>query len=266
MKITTAARLGDFCWVDHATTALEQAREFYTALFGWTIRGDADASPEFAYDHVSAGDGGDFGGIYKMQKEQMEAGIPPHWLNYILSDSIEASIAKVTELGGAVHFGPIDVGAAGRLAVCNDPTGASFAFWQAKSHAGKAFEGAIGEPCWFELMTTDSAKAQAFYEALLGWTSESMDMGEAGTYTMFANGGQPLGGMMQMGEEFGGAPPHWATYFAVESCDATTAKAEELGGKAYVPPTDIPGKGRFALLADPVGATFAVYQNTAGGS
>lgn len=260
MESTTTARLGDFCWVEHATTAPEQAREFYKALFGWTIRGDEDASPEFAYDHMSTREGADFGGLYEMQKEQIEAGIPPHWLNYVLSDNIEASIAKVTELGGGLHFGPLDVGDAGRLAVCNDPTGASFAFWQGKSHAGKGFEGAIGEPCWFELMTTDTAKAQAFYEALLGWTSESMDMGEAGSYTMFSNGDQPHGGMMQMGAEFKGVPSHWSTYFAVESCDVTAAKAEELGGKIFVPPSDIPGKGRFALLADPAGATFAIYQ------
>jgi predicted enzyme related to lactoylglutathione lyase len=56
------------------------------------------------------------------------------------------------------------------------------------------------------------------------------------------------------------APPYWLTYFAVADCDAMAARAFSLGAKTYVPPTDIPGVGRFAVLADSQGATFAIYR------
>jgi uncharacterized protein len=49
-------------------------------------------------------------------------------------------------------------------------------------------------------------------------------------------------------------------YFAVEDCDATVASAERLGGTVRVPPTDIPRVGRFAVIRDPQGATFAVIK------
>jgi predicted enzyme related to lactoylglutathione lyase len=54
------------------------------------------------------------------------------------------------------------------------------------------------------------------------------------------------------------APSHWLPYFAVTNVDTSAQKAGSLGAKTYVPPTDIPGTGRFAVLADPQGATFAV--------
>ncbi|HXS83055.1 MAG TPA: VOC family protein, partial [Methylomirabilota bacterium] len=54
------------------------------------------------------------------------------------------------------------------------------------------------------------------------------------------------------------APAHWLPYFAVSSVDASAQKAGALGAQTFVPPTDIPGTGRFAVFADPQGATFAI--------
>ena len=55
-------------------------------------------------------------------------------------------------------------------------------------------------------------------------------------------------------------PPTWMPYFAVSDCDATVKKAKSLDGKAYVEPQDIPKVGRFSVLADPQGASFAVIK------
>lgn len=258
MTSDTAARTGDFCWVELATTAPEDATTFYSSLFGWEVYGGEHDSAEMRYDHLKA-NGREIGGLYRLQPEQEQHGIPPHWNNYILSDSIEASMARVQELGGMVHAGPIEVGENGRLAVCMDPTGASFCFWQPGSHVGGGFQGALGEPCWWELMTGDTGKARAFYHGL-GWTSEDIDMGDGMTYTIFANGDRQLCGMMALGPEFEGVPPHWAVYFAVADADATLATHVEMGGQVHVPVTEIPGRGRFAVLADPQGASFAIYE------
>jgi len=119
------------------------------------------------------------------------------------------------------------------------------------SHAPGAF-------CWGQLNTSDMARAEAFYTALFGWKPKTGSDGGM-TYTEWLMGGKPIGGMMELPKE-AQAPPHWLAYFAVASCDESAAQAAKLGAKTCVPPTDIPGTGRFAVLADPQGVTFAVYQ------
>ena len=113
-----------------------------------------------------------------------------------------------------------------------------------------------GLPCWYELGAKDLGKAQAFYAAVLGWTVA--DSGTPGmTYLIARASGAMVAGLMQTeGEQ----PQAWNIYFAVDDCDATVAAATGLGARVYVPPADIPNTGRFAILADPQGATFCVLQ------
>jgi predicted enzyme related to lactoylglutathione lyase len=109
-------------------------------------------------------------------------------------------------------------------------------------------------------MTRDTASAKAFYTDLFGWSTKESDFM---AYTEWMNGGQPIGGMLPMeGAQFEGVPPLWMIYFMVEDCDATTERAQSLGGNIHVPPTDIPNTGRFSVIQDPQGATFAVIKMT----
>jgi len=114
--------------------------------------------------------------------------------------------------------------------------------------------------CWMDLMTPDPEAAEGFYTQVAGWGTETWESGEM-PYKMFTNSGNPLGGVMQLPEAAKkmGAPPHWIAYVSVPDTDATVARAKELGAQAYVEPTDIPSVGKFAVLADPQGATFAVF-------
>lgn len=126
--------------------------------------------------------------------------------------------------------------------------------------AEKSMPTGPGTFCWMELMTTDPSKAKGFYSKLLGWTTEEMDMGPMGTYTIFKVRDQPLAGMMQLPPEMAGVPSHWLTYVAVENCDASTAQARELGAEICAPPMDIPNVGRFSVVKDPTGSAFALFQ------
>ena len=101
--------------------------------------------------------------------------------------------------------------------------------------------------------------AAAFYTGLLGWETEKQPMGDF-VYTYFRQGERRNGGMMPIMPEMEPIPPHWAVYFAVDNCDEKAAHATALGGKALVPPTDVPGVGRFSLLQDPQGAAFAIIK------
>lgn len=112
--------------------------------------------------------------------------------------------------------------------------------------------------CWNELMTGDVEAAKKFYTALFGWETKVMDMGPAGTYTIFSSAGKDCAGMMKTPDE--NVPTAWLSYVTVEDVDASTSKAEGLGAKVFVPPTDIPDMGRFSVLADPTGAAIGLYK------
>ena len=109
---------------------------------------------------------------------------------------------------------------------------------------------------WFELMTSDVDGAKKFYANLFGWNTEDMPMGDM-NYTIVKVGEEGLGGIMSTPPQAEGAPPNWGVYVTVDDVDATAGKAEELGGKILVPPTDIPNVGRFCVLQDPQGAVIS---------
>jgi len=117
-----------------------------------------------------------------------------------------------------------------------------------------------GRFVWFDLMTTDTEGARAFYTSALGWGIEMWTGGDH-PYAMWKAGEKTIGGVMPLLEDAlkAGAPPHWIAYISTPDTDATTARAQELGGTVFVPPTDIPEVGRFSILADPQGATFAAF-------
>jgi predicted enzyme related to lactoylglutathione lyase len=258
MPETRVLAPGTFCWCEVGTADAAAAKKFYGELFGWTTT-DVPAGDAGTYTMIRL-DGRDVGGLYELSKEMREQGVPPHWLAYVKVASADATAAKAGELGGRVVMGPFDVMTAGRMAVVQDPTGGTFALWQPKEHAGAGAMGEVGSPCWHELISTDKAEAGAFYAALLSWQMESF-LG-AMDYTIFKQEEKSVAGLMQRTEEMGEVPSHWMIYFAVEDCDASAEKAARLGGEVCVPPTDIPQVGRFAVLADPGGAMFAVIRLT----
>jgi len=114
---------------------------------------------------------------------------------------------------------------------------------------------------WHELLTSDPTAAQTFYKKVVGWTTDKW--GPDGTYTLWVSEAGPVGGCMAMPAEVKamGAPPHWLTYVGTPDIDATAAHAKRLGGKVMKGPEDVPGVGRYAVLSDPQGAVFCLYQS-----
>ena len=120
--------------------------------------------------------------------------------------------------------------------------------------------GATVEPrfAWHDLMTSDLARARAFYSALFGWEIRDQDMGpEIGSYPMIHVGGLGIGGMMQQRDADPGGS-QWLPHITVPNVDAAIARVPALGGRVEMQPTDIPGVGRFAVVSDPSGAMFHV--------
>jgi uncharacterized protein len=245
---------GTFCWVGLATSDPAAAERFYTSLFRWEA------------EELSAGEAGkyamlrranqDVAILYRQQPEARAAGAPPHWTSYISVEDADATAARAGELGGAAVFRePFDVLDAGRVAAISDPTGAIVSLWQPRTRIGATLVNDVGALCWNELATTDVERAKAFFAELFGWNYET---GASG-YASIRNRGRLNGGIREQTEQERAIPPNWLPYFTVEDADDAARHAERLGGRALSPATDI-HIGRCAVIADPQGAAFAVFE------
>ena len=249
---------GTFCWLELGTTDTAAARAFYDEIFPWTYN-DHPMPDGGVYTMVNAGENG-VAGIYAMPKEMLAANIPPNWMSYVAVEDADAAAGKVTELGGAVMKEPFDVMDMGRMAVCMDPTGAAFSLWQARKHRGAAPpDFSPGTRCWNELASRDTAVSGEFFSKLFGWEAVEQQMGPM-QYTMFKLGDQSVGGMMAVAEEMGEMPSCWVVYIIVDDCDARVEKAGAAGGRALMPPMDLPEIGRFTWLQDPQGAVLGILE------
>ena len=261
MPEVTSHAAGSFCWIELNTSDPGAAKKFYTDLFGWAAE-DTPAGPDMVYTMLRLR-GLEVGAMCGLQPEQKAHGVPPHWMTYISVESADDAASKAASLGGTVLAGAFDVMDVGRMAIIQDPQGATFCVWQAKAHIGAKLVGETGTFGWDELWTTDTGKAAEFYTGLFGWAAKDSGANMAGGgYTEWQLGGQSIGGMMKIQPEMGPVPPNWLPYFMVEDCDDISSKAAASGGKLFVPPTDIPNVGRFSVIQDPQGATFAIIKLT----
>lgn len=114
---------------------------------------------------------------------------------------------------------------------------------------------------WYELITTDSAAAESFYKAVIGWGAKDSGMPGDMKYNLFTVNDIGIAGFMQITPEMcESASPCWMGVILVDDADAYVAKIQEKGGKLFRPADDIPGVGRFAVMGDPHGAVFEILQ------
>ena len=109
---------------------------------------------------------------------------------------------------------------------------------------------------WNELVTPKVPAAGKFYAGLLGWKTQPF--GKGVNYTLFKKGGEMVGGLMKCPKP--GMPAQWVPYVIVDDVDATAGKAAKLRGKVLMPPFDMPGVGRIAVLLDPQGAVIGIFK------
>jgi predicted enzyme related to lactoylglutathione lyase len=241
---------GTFCWIDLSTSDSESAKAFYGGLFGWEFRDDD--IPGGTYTMCFA-QGDDVAAI--VQQDQH----PAHWNNYVSVTSAEEATERARELGATVIEEPFDVMEFGRMAVFADPGGAMLCVWEPREHIGAGRVNDLGCMGWNELQTRDPEAAGEFYSGLFGWGIEPIEQDGTLVYTTIENAGSQNGGFMPMSEQQGEAPSFWIPYFTVASCDETVEKARVLGGTLFAGPLDLPA-GRIAVVGDPQGAAFAIFE------
>ena len=192
MPEVTSHAPGTPSWFELSTTDEKGAMEFYSAIFGWVD------DPQPIYEnwsyHMQKLNGLEAAAIYQQQAEERKLGVPPHWNTYFSVTNVDESVARVQQAGGSLLFGPMDVFAAGRMAMLQDRQGAAFAVWQAEGHIGCRVKGEPGAIMWNELMTSDQTDATEFYTGLLGLGSGSME--GPMEYTLLKVSGDDVAGVM----------------------------------------------------------------------
>ncbi|MEP7301129.1 MAG: VOC family protein [Caldimonas sp.] len=242
---------GKFVWFEHVCDDIAKARRFYEPLFGWHTEAVAMGGGE-PY-HVIHNGGTGIGGYSKAP-----AGAPNGWLSYLSVDDVDAAHKAALAAGAKSLMAPLDYGGAGRAATLADPTGAVFSLWKgAGDDPADVAEVPSGSWVWNELSTGDDQAALAFYEKAFGFSHDAMPMPQ-GTYYILKHGDKGRAGLCKGMDA--AAPPRWMQYVKVDDCDAASAKAAGLGARIVVPPSDIPGVGRFSMFADPQGAMLAVLK------
>lgn len=252
---------GEFCWVELATPDRAAALAFYAGLFDWSaIEQEMGlAGRAFTYSIVRL-DSRYVGSVYELLAEQRERSVAPHWLPYVAVESVDRTVQRAEDLGAACLVDPVDILQAGRTSVLEDPSGASFAIWEARNLLGFQVRDEPGSPCWFELATPDGNGAIEFYGALFGWTSRRGAKGAPET-VLLAKGDQPVADVTTLpgGRDLA---PRWTTHFAVADRDASCRRIEGAGGSVEPAPPHVSGLARSATVADPHGASFSIAERS----
>ena len=238
---------GSFCFAELCTPDLARSRRFYQGMFGWTV-----AEAFFQRD------GRDAAGLRGDDRK------PHTWVSYLAVESADRAAARATELG-AVLLEPLsDRPGIARVGLLRDPAETVVGLWEARGHPGSRIAGEPGAIWWHEMVAHDVPAARAFYCELMGWTARETRV-PAGDYTILEREGRGAAGLMAIGPDWGPVRPHWQVFFQVDDCDAALARAVKLGGAVVVGPVDVAGSGRFAVLADPGNAIFAIMKPESAG-
>ncbi|MEU1618949.1 VOC family protein [Streptomyces sp. NPDC005722] len=243
-------------WIDLGSPDPGAAVSFYTGLFSWDAQPLGPEAGGYGFFRLGGKTVAAFGPL-------SEEGVRSSWTLYFQTADADATAKAVEQAGGTVRLPPFDVFTNGRMAGFTDPGGAEFAVWQPRDTKGLDVVTEPGSFGWAELYAPDAAAAGAFYGAVLEWQAQDVPLGTTRYSVLSTSGGgreASLGGIVEITDAMrdAGVTPHWLPYFEVEDADAVVAEAAQLGGKVVKAPQHAEGVGRFAHLADPFGALFAV--------
>jgi hypothetical protein len=235
------------------TVDVDKARSFYGSLLGWKTR-PVVLAPLGETQRVEA-NGYEIGGLVSLPTSE---GISSHWMPYVVVSDLDAVVRRAKELGGFAPVPPTSLDGIGRFAVIADPRGAHISPMELTVDMRAPSQPSAGHALWNEVQSDDPESTARFFADVFGWTTKSEDMGGGiGHYITFLDGDEQRAGCMKAPD---GVPPMWVVYWGVNNVDQSFARAKQLGAQGLMPPMDVPNVGRIAMLSDPTGAPFALFQ------
>lgn len=240
-------------WVDLSSPDPKASAAFYETVFGW--KAEVSADPQYGGYIIEKVDGHDVAGIGGKQMPEQ----PTVWALYIGTRDAAGLGDKVVAAGGSVIAPSFSIGDQGSMAVFADPTGAVISAWQPADMA-RFHQGGENQFGWGELNSRNLDQEVPFYSKVFGWGTRHSDTGQPGGYTEFLDDGESVLGATAMNPMVPAQiPNYWGVYFNVKDVDAVFKKAIDAGAQEQVAPQDYFG-GRFAILADPHGASFGILK------
>ncbi|MET9548812.1 VOC family protein [Streptomyces sp. NPDC006627] len=254
--LSTRFAVGAPVWADMCAPDLGTVSDFYRELFGWELQRGGPEVGGYSQFQLS---GRTAAGAMAMAVDEA----PPAWTLYFRTVDADATVKSVEQAGGRSLFEAADVLDLGRMAGLADAAGVPFSVWQQGRLEGLDVLNEPGGLVWSELYTPDVSAATSFYGSVFGWQTTEMAF-PGGTYTMVHPAdGTPddmFGGIVPLDSDPSEEGAYWLPYFQVADCDDAVAKAGRTGGSVRMATVEMAGVGRFAKLADPAGARFAVLQ------
>jgi len=116
-----------------------------------------------------------------------------------------------------------------------------------------------GRFCWVDLAATDASRAVGFYGELFGW-SATEQAANGGTFVRLTHEGRDVGSLYQLRQDVGLAS-HWTPYIRVDDAASTCERVVALGGRVAVAPFEVDEIARIALVVDPTGASFGLWED-----
>lgn len=276
---------GELCWADVQTPDVAAAKSFYAAVFGWRYE---DLPTPDGRSYAQAFIDNDLVAVVAPQNPaQQEAGTPAQWNVYFAADNARLVAEEAPHAGGAVEFGPEEVGDSGVMVFLRPPGGGTTGVWQAGTHVGSRRQNEPGAFAWAELLTPEPRAVVGFFQQLFGHEVTEYPQDDGGTYTTLIAGGAEVAGVApepligdegedgaaeQEEAEEGAEEPAgpdsaeararqgWQVYFGVSSVKEAVLAAVAAGAEVLVEPEFAEDGGTIATLKDPQGGVFSVLE------
>jgi uncharacterized protein len=247
--------VGKIIWLDLVTPDLNQAKRFYSGLFGWTFQSVA-GDPNYA---VALLDGEPVAGILQRavpsgQQRQ------PAWLSFIAVGDVDAVTRAALAHGAKVLAEPKTYSQRGRQAVFADPDGAVFAVLSSSSGDPQDVLAAPGQWLWSSLLVKNADQEASFYHALFGYDVFELPSDDNSKHVILSSDDYARAGVSALPGDAVRRHPHWLNFVRVEDAEAATAQAVALGGRVLVEPRVDRHGGKLAVVADPSGAPVGLME------
>jgi predicted enzyme related to lactoylglutathione lyase len=247
---------GKFVWHDLNTGDPKGSKRFYGELLGWEFTDSSILGHDYTVARVG---GRPIGGIHTPPRDD-SGKTPAHWLSYMSVADVDASVKTVTDSGGGVLAGPLNLDMIGRAAVVRDSQGAPFGLVRLKGgdpvDPPAPIEGAF---FWNEYLTRDLDGTLKFYQALAPYEATTAKTEGTASYVVLKNAAARAG-VFRVPDSERDVPPNWLPYVLVSDPAALAARVPQLGGKVLLAPKPEFRNASLAVVADPSGAVVALQK------